>query len=94
MTVFEAESVVLKDGSKVGKPSVEEMSEVVIVSELKGVGDGNPASDVVRPDMVGSTVTPLAPKEEEKRTVAELATGVNSVPLKELETTAVKFRFR
>lgn len=73
MNVFEAESVLFEDGSKVEKPSVEELSEDVIASELKGLGGGDPASDVVGPDMVGSAVTPLAPKEEEEGTIAEVA---------------------
>lgn len=94
MTVFDTEPVLLKDGNKVGKTSVEGLSEVVIASELRGFGVGDSAAGVVGPDMVGSAVTPLALKEEEKGLIAEVATGVGDVSLKELETTAVKFRLR
>lgn len=94
MTVFETELVLLEDSNKVAKSSVEELSEVVISSELVGLGIAESAPDEVRPGIVGSAVIPLAPKEVEEGTIAEVATGVNDVPLRELETTAVKFRFR
>lgn len=95
--MFEAETVLLEDGNKVAKSSVEGPSEVVMSSELVGlVGLGivDSVPDEVRPDTVGSAVTPLAPKEVEEGTIAEVAAGSDDVPLRELETTAVKFRFR
>lgn len=87
--VFEAESVLLEDGNNVAKSSVEELTEVVKCCEVVGLGVADSASEEKGSYIVGSAVTPMAPEEEEEGTPR-----VDDVPLRELEATAVKFRFR